>query len=271
MVTHHKMVAGRLREPCRLLQVAKGAIGHEQPWTSDLLPHHRQQLLHEANIVGVAIRMGMQARRHTRSPIHGHQGASSQQSSRYPPQRLQTLGHLLNGLAVQNTRPEFLQTLGRRPFAGFREDSPQRPRALAQERLAHRHRQTRQLFVGRLHGTGQGVTLLAFLETAPATPPVAQQRVGNQLHHHREGQQLVVTPAPMPLPQTLQSRRAGDPAPQQQHPFRQGHPFQDRLRWSIHDRLLASSIFQHPSINMPTSKDLRNNNMFTAAAECVPD
>ena len=102
----------RLGEAGRLGQVAERAVGDPEPPAGDQPPHLGHQVAHEADLVGVAIGMGPHGHGQAAAHVQGDQGPPPQQAAGDAPQRLEPLGHPLDGLAIEDDDLIIVQALG---------------------------------------------------------------------------------------------------------------------------------------------------------------
>jgi hypothetical protein len=89
------------------------------------------------------------------------------------------------------------------------------------------------------------------------------------MNHQAKGNDFLVTPSAVLIPQALHAVFIRNPSPQQQDGFRQRHPCQHLFRWTIHVRSPCLKLPCYPPSNndahkMITGKDLRNIKMETA-------
>ena len=206
----------------------------------------------------------MHRRRQSRAPFHRHQSSTAEQAPGNTPQRQQPLGDSFDRFAIQNHHSKCTQALGKLPRRADGKQLPQRGSALGQKGLAQGNRQTPQFPVRGLQRSSQLLELDVLLETATATPLILQQGIGDQMHHERKGDQLLVAAATTPIPQSLQPIFVCNRSPQPQHALRQRHSCQRFFRWTIH--VLTPCILRpaNDQQKMTQSKDLGKSKTFTA-------
>ena len=83
-----------------------------------------------------------------------------------------------------------------------------------------------------------------------ATATVLDDRVRDQLHQEREGQDPFVGPSPVTLKERFEVLLISGPAPDAQHRFRQRHPCHTLWEVTFHGRLLAQ-MTRGPPIPAP--------------------
>src|SRR5208283_2578597 len=168
--------------------------------------------------------------------VHGDQGASAQQAADGAPQRLEPLGHALDGLAVEGDDPIVVQARRQRGLglrlAGI--DLAEPGGTPGQQSGAHGDGDPPQLAVG---GTERGLQLtpvLSLIKALAAAATVFQEGIADQVDEQGEGENLLVTPAPVVVEDLIERAGIGDPPPQGQDGLGQGQAGQRIAWWDFH-------------------------------------
>jgi hypothetical protein len=206
-----------------------------RPLARDPLPHLGDQVAHEADLVGIAIGMGTQGHDQAAAQIQGDQGSPPQQAAGDAPQRLEPLGHSLDGLAIEDHDLVVVQALWdgglRLRFMGI--DLVKPSGTLGQEGGAHRDRDPPQLAIGGAEGGFQLAAVLGLLEALTPAAAVFEEGIADQRDDQGEGEDLLVTAAAVLVEDLIESISVSDPPPQGQDGLGQGEPGQDLASWSL--------------------------------------
>src|SRR6266850_5207810 len=204
MPTHQKMVSSFCKFR-HALQVAKTAVCKEQENPRNFAAYKRQQVGNEPNVIGVAILVGVHCYCQSRFEVYPDQCAASQEASPHSSQKLQTLGHFLDCLAVKDHRIERPQRGGRLAPGPGGKQFPQRAAQVREEGLTHSERKPTQFAVCCHLRRCKFPCFLSARKALVAASPVLQESIPHQLYQTGESDHSVVTSATSFIENRLQS------------------------------------------------------------------